>query len=187
MGKESPSCSEGETNLKEQETIVLKMDDGFWDTLGTIANLPPGSSSEGSGDDHNNPVPPAPPAPPAAPVPPAAPADQLMNAVLEVANEPAGPLELPTMRRNMEAFFRHFESRRTSKDRIESWVWTEFSLDRSLEDEKEHILATIDQIKGQYPPNSLSPAQAKDLLHEEVNRWLKERGRESLNLRKTKT
>jgi hypothetical protein len=65
------------------------MDDGFWDSLGTIANLPSGSSSEGSGGDHNNPVPPAPPANPAAPVPPAAPADQLSNAVLEVANEPS--------------------------------------------------------------------------------------------------
>ena len=69
----SPSCSYKSFPNPEEQTIVLKMDDGFWNSLGTIANLPSGSSSEGSGGDHQNPVPAAPqePAPPAAPVPPA--------------------------------------------------------------------------------------------------------------------
>jgi hypothetical protein len=218
--------TKGKGETRVQETLVHSMDDGAWAALSPIAELPPspGSSSEGSGDARNNPVPAAPPAPPAAPVPPAAPippvppaapippvppaapippvppaapippappvppaglADQLRNGLLEVANEPAGPTELPAMRRNMEAFFRHFENRKTSKARVDYWIWSEFSLDRALEDEKEHILGAINGIKEQHPPHSLSPAQAKDLLHEEVNRWLRERGRESLNLRKT--
>ena len=87
MGKESPSCSEGETNLKEQETIVLKMDDdAYWDDLAPILEVPPvsGSSSEGSGDAHNNnPVPAAPPAAPAAPAGPDAPSISFLRELIK--------------------------------------------------------------------------------------------------------
>ena len=118
--------------------------------------------------------------------PPAGPADQLRNAVLEVVNEPAGPLELPTVKRGVESFFQHYTSGRTpSQKNLQNWIWTEFSLDQSQADEREHILATIEQIKTQYPQDSLSPAQARDLLYNRVNTWLDAMGRENLNLRKT--
>jgi hypothetical protein len=123
---------------------------------------------------------------PPAPVQPAGQED-IRGGILQLVSEPAGPLELPTMKKNMEGFFRHFESRRTTPTQtVNKWLWTEFSLDQSQADERESILAAIEQIKTQYPQDSLSPAQAKDILHEEVNRWLKERGRESLDLRKTR-
>lgn len=67
MGKESPSCSEGETNLKGQTSLHMEVEDDLYSALSPIQNLPPINSPERREDAPNNPV----PAGPAAPVPPA--------------------------------------------------------------------------------------------------------------------
>jgi len=77
MDKESPSCSEGETALKEEEPTVLHMEDEDWNALSPIQEIPPFHSPERGEVAPNNPVPAAPAAPAAPPAPAAAPEQPL--------------------------------------------------------------------------------------------------------------
>jgi hypothetical protein len=77
MDKESPSCSEGETALKEEEPTVLHMEDEDWNALSPIQEIPPFHSPERGEVAPNNPVPAGPAAPAAPPAPAAAPEQPL--------------------------------------------------------------------------------------------------------------
>jgi len=134
--------------------------------------------------DNNNNEAPHPQAPAA---PPAGPEEDIRGTLLNIVSEPAGPLELPSIIREMRGFFSHYATggRNPSTRNIQTWLATEFSIDQSQTDERAAIIAAMQEIKEEYPPDSLSPGQAKDHLYNRMNTWLDARGRENLNLRKT--
>jgi hypothetical protein len=61
----------------------------------------------------------------------------------------------------------------------------EFSLEKSTTEEREHLLSMMEKIKADHPLNSITPANAKDLLYADINRWLEDKGRDNLNIRQT--
>jgi hypothetical protein len=119
--------------------------------------------------------------------PPAGLEEDIRGTLLNIVSEPAGPLELPSIIREMRGFFSHYATggRNPSTRNIQTWLATEFSIDQSQTDERAAIIAAMQEIKEEYPPDSLSPGQAKDHLYNRMNTWLDARGRENLNLRKT--
>lgn len=126
------------------------------------------------GNDNQDPVPAA---EPPAPVPPAP----------QEPAEPPAPTELPDATRALRGFFGHYlkGNGKIPEKRLEDWLYGEFSIDKSRDDERAQLLATIGEILNEFPPHSLTPAGAKNELHDRMNRWLESRGRENLNLRRT--